>query len=86
MRRIGASDFSKKQVEAILDLKVPVFAAGLGNPGPYVEAFHGQGAKVIGLVGNVKNAKRLADSGTDVVVAWLGVDEPGRIGLSRLVP
>jgi NAD(P)H-dependent flavin oxidoreductase YrpB (nitropropane dioxygenase family) len=88
IRRIGASDFSKKQVEAILDLTVPVFAAGLGNPGPYVEAFHEQGAKVIGLVGNVKNAKRLADSGTDVVVAQ-GTEaggHTGRIGTLALIP
>ncbi|MBI5288202.1 MAG: nitronate monooxygenase [Chloroflexi bacterium] len=88
MRRLGATDFSKKQVEAILDLKVPVFAAGLGNPGPYVEAFRAQGAKVIGLVGNVKNAKRLADSGTDVVVAQ-GTEaggHTGRIGTLALIP
>ncbi len=88
MRRLGSSDFSKKQVEAILDLKVPVFAAGLGNPGPYVEAFRAQGAKVIGLVGNVKNARRLADSGTDVVVAQ-GTEaggHTGRIGTMALLP
>jgi NAD(P)H-dependent flavin oxidoreductase YrpB (nitropropane dioxygenase family) len=88
MRRIGASDFSKRQVEAILDLKVPVFASGLGNPAPYVEAFHAQGAKVIGLVGNVKNARRVADGGTDVVVAQ-GTEaggHTGRIGTMALLP
>ncbi len=88
MRRIGSSDFSKKQVEAILELKVPIFAAGLGNPGPYVEAFHAYGAKVIGLVGNVKNARRIADSGTDVVVAQ-GTEaggHTGRIGTLALLP
>ncbi|HEY8173091.1 MAG TPA: nitronate monooxygenase, partial [Dehalococcoidia bacterium] len=88
MRRIGASDFSKRQVEAILELKVPVFASGLGNPAPYVEAFHAQGAKVIGLVGNVKNARRVADGGTDVVVAQ-GTEaggHTGRIGTMALLP
>jgi NAD(P)H-dependent flavin oxidoreductase YrpB (nitropropane dioxygenase family) len=88
MRRLGAGDFSKSQVEAILDLKVPVFASGLGNPAPYVEAFHAQGAKVIGLVGNVKNARRVADGGTDVVVAQ-GTEaggHTGRIGTMALVP
>jgi len=88
MRRLGASDFSKKQVEAILELKVPVFAAGLGNPAPYVEAFHAQGAKVIALVGNVKNARRVADGGTDVVVAQ-GTEaggHTGRIGTMALLP
>jgi NAD(P)H-dependent flavin oxidoreductase YrpB (nitropropane dioxygenase family) len=88
MRTIGARDFSQRQVEAILDLKVPVFASGLGNPAPYVEAFHAQGAKVIGLVGNVKNARRVADGGTDVVVA-LGREaggHTGRIGTLALLP
>ena len=88
MRRIGAGDFSKKQVEAILELRVPVFASGLGNPAPYVEAFHAQGAKVIGLVGNVKNARRVADGGTDVVVAQ-GTEaggHTGRIGTMALLP
>jgi nitronate monooxygenase len=88
MRRIGSGDFSKKQVEAILELHVPVFAAGLGNPAPYAEAFHAQGAKVIGLVGNVKNARRIADGGADVVVAQ-GTEaggHTGRIGTMALLP
>jgi NAD(P)H-dependent flavin oxidoreductase YrpB (nitropropane dioxygenase family) len=88
MSRLGSGDFSKRQVEAILDLKVPIFAAGLGNPAPYAEAFHAQGAKVIGLVGNVKNARRIADSGTDVVVAQ-GTEaggHTGRIGTMALLP
>lgn len=88
MRRIGSGDFSKKQVEAILELRVPVFAAGLGNPAPWADAFHQQGAKVIGLVGNVKNARRIADGGTDVVVAQ-GTEaggHTGRIGTMALLP
>jgi NAD(P)H-dependent flavin oxidoreductase YrpB (nitropropane dioxygenase family) len=88
MSRLGAGDFSKRQVEAILDLNVPVFAAGLGNPAPYAEAFHAKGAKVIGLVGNVKNARRIADGGADVVVAQ-GTEaggHTGRIGTMALVP
>jgi NAD(P)H-dependent flavin oxidoreductase YrpB (nitropropane dioxygenase family) len=88
MRRIGSGDFSKRQVECILELRVPVFASGLGNPAPYVEAFHAQGAKVIGLVGNVKNARRVADGGTDIVVAQ-GTEaggHTGRIGTMALLP
>ena len=88
MRRLGGADFSKSQVEAILELKVPVFASGLGNPAPYAEAFHAQGAKVIGLVGNVKNARRVADGHADVVVAQ-GTEaggHTGRIGTLALLP
>ena len=88
LRRLGGADFSKSQVEAILELKVPVFASGLGNPAPYAEAFHAQGAKVIGLVGNVKNARRVADGHADVVVAQ-GTEaggHTGRIGTLALLP
>ena len=88
MRRLGQGDFSKKQVEAILELKEPVFAAGLGNPAPWAAAFHAQGGKVIGLVGNVKNARRIADGGADVVVAQ-GTEaggHTGRIGTMALLP
>lgn len=88
-RRGGfGGEFTKQQVEAIRDLKVPVFAAGLGNPGPYAEMFHAQGGKVIGLVGNVKNARRIADAGADVVVAQ-GTEaggHTGRIGTLALLP
>jgi nitronate monooxygenase len=81
-------DFTKRQVDAILEHKVPVFASGLGNPGPYVEAFHSIGSKVIGLVGNVKSARKVAEGGTDVVVAQghEAGGHTGRIGTLALVP
>ena len=89
IRRVGmGGNFSKSQVDAILELKVPVFASGLGNPAPYFEAFHAQGAKVIGLVGNVKAARKVAEGGADVVVAQ-GTEaggHTGRIGTMALLP
>ncbi|HLB27425.1 MAG TPA: nitronate monooxygenase family protein [Dehalococcoidia bacterium] len=80
--------FTRSQIDTILEEKVPVFASGLGNPGPYVEEFHAAGVKVIALVGNVKNARRVADGGTDVVVAQ-GAEaggHTGRVGTMALVP
>jgi NAD(P)H-dependent flavin oxidoreductase YrpB (nitropropane dioxygenase family) len=89
IRRVGfGGNFPKSQADAILELKVPVFASGLGNPAPYVEQLHGIGSKVIALVGNVKNARRVADGGTDVVVAQ-GTEaggHTGRIGTMALLP
>ena len=81
-------NFAQRQVDAIVDLKVPIFASGLGNPAPYVEAFHAGGAKVIGLVGNVKNARRVAEGGSDIVVAQghEAGGHTGRIGTLALVP
>ena len=81
-------DFFDKQIEAIMDNNVPVYAAGLGNPAKYIPEFHRRGTKVIGVVGNVKNARRGADSGGDVLIAQ-GHDAGGhnsRIGTLALIP
>ncbi|MEE8370351.1 MAG: nitronate monooxygenase family protein, partial [Dehalococcoidia bacterium] len=80
--------FTRSQIDTILEEKVPVFASGLGNPAPFVEEFHAAGVKVIALVGNVKNARRVAEGGTDVVVAQ-GAEaggHTGRVGTMALVP
>ncbi|HXH22130.1 MAG TPA: nitronate monooxygenase family protein, partial [Dehalococcoidia bacterium] len=77
-----------QQVEAILEERVAVFASGLGNPAPYVQRFHDVGTKVMALVGNVKNARRVAEGGADVVVAqgYEAGGHTGRIGTFALVP
>ncbi|MEX0781008.1 MAG: nitronate monooxygenase family protein [Dehalococcoidia bacterium] len=79
---------SDEQMEVVIEEKIPVFAAGLGNPGPWVERLHANGTKVLSLVGNVKNAKRVAAAGVDVVVAQ-GTEaggHTGRIATLALVP
>ncbi len=76
------------QVDTIVGMKVPVLAAGLGNPAPFSEQVHEAGGVVISLVGNVKNARRVADGGADIVVAQ-GHDaggHTGRIGTMALLP
>ena len=47
-------------VQACIDEKVPLFCAGLGNPGFMVDRAHAAGMKVLGLSGNTKNARRIA--------------------------
>lgn len=79
---------SDAQMEVVIEEKVPVFASGLGNPGPWIDRLHANGTKVLSLVGNVKNAKRVADAGADVVVAQ-GTEaggHTGRIATFALVP
>ncbi len=81
-------DYFQQQVRVVLDEKVPVFASGLGNPGWMVDDAHAQGMKGLGLVGNVKNAKRVAAANVDAVVAQ-GTEaggHTGRIGTLALVP
>ena len=50
----------KESVQVCIDEKVPLFCAGLGNPGFMVDEAHANGMKVLGITGNAKNAKRMA--------------------------
>jgi nitronate monooxygenase len=83
-----SKDFHRSQMDVILAQKVPVYAAGLGNPAPFVDSLHKRGTIVLGLVGNVRNAEAVAAGGADAVVAQ-GYDaggHTGNIGTLSLVP
>ena len=85
------SDFlsgANKQINVILEEQVAVFASGLGNPESIIPRAHAQGMKVIGLVGNVRNARRVANTGADIIVAQghEAGGHTGRIGTLALVP
>lgn len=75
-------------VKACIEEKVPLFCAGLGNPGFMVADAHAAGTKVLGISGNTKNARRIAQSGVDLVVAQghEGGGHTGRIGSLALWP
>lgn len=86
-RRTGGG-MSDEQMEVVIEEKIPVFASGLGNPAQWMDRLHANGTKVLSLVGNTKNAKRVADAGADVVVAQ-GTEaggHTGRIATIALVP
>ena len=80
--------FPKESIKVCIDEKVPLFCAGLGNPGFMVKEAHAAGMKVLGITGNAKNAKRMADSGIDLLVAQghEGGGHTGRIGTMALLP
>lgn len=93
--RPAASDAAvrfTRDVQAALDVvfeeRVPVLASGLGDPGPIVPQAHELGMKVLALVGNTRNALRVAASGVDVVVAqgYDGGGHTGRVGTLALLP
>jgi NAD(P)H-dependent flavin oxidoreductase YrpB (nitropropane dioxygenase family) len=75
-------------VKACIEERVPLFCAGLGNPGFMVADAHAAGMKVLGISGNTKNARRMAQSGVDLVVAQghEGGGHTGRIGSLALWP
>ena len=75
-------------VKVCIEEKVPLFCAGLGNPGFMVKDAHANGIKVLGITGNSKNAKRIAESGVDLLVAQghEGGGHTGRVGTFALLP
>ena len=77
-----------QMMEVIFEEGVPVFASGLGNPAQWVPEMHRRGMKVMAVVGNVKNARRVAEGGADIVVAQghEGGGHTGRIATLALVP
>jgi NAD(P)H-dependent flavin oxidoreductase YrpB (nitropropane dioxygenase family) len=81
-------EFFEAQMEVLIEEKIPVYAAGLGNPGPWVERFHAKGTVVMAVVGAVRHARQVAESGVDLIVAQ-GHDGGGHnspIGAMALIP
>jgi len=78
----------QEAIQVCIDERIPLFCAGLGNPGFMVEDAHAVGMKVLGITGNTKNAKRMADAGIDLLVAQghEGGGHTGRIGTMALLP
>jgi len=78
----------QEAIQVCIEEKIPLFCAGLGNPGFMVEDAHAVGIKVLGITGNTKNAKRMSDAGIDLLVAQghEGGGHTGRIGTMALLP
>ena len=89
MIRMNTTTMRPKEAVAVcIEEKVPLFCAGLGNPGFMVKEAHAVGMKVLGITGNAKNARRMAESGIDLLVAQghEGGGHTGRIGTMALLP
>lgn len=82
------TDEVNKQIEIVLAERIPVLISGLGTPAGVVPDAHAQGMLVMSLVGNVKQAKRLAADGVDVLIAQghEAGGHTGRIGSMALLP
>ncbi|MEZ5560315.1 MAG: nitronate monooxygenase [Pseudomonadales bacterium] len=85
---IFTKEFFDAQMEVIIDERVPVYASGLGNPGPWMQEFRAIGTKVMAVVGAVRHAIQVNSSGLDIIVAQ-GHDGGGHnapIGTMALIP
>ena len=86
--QLFSKEFFEAQMEVVIEEKVPVYAAGLGNPKPWMDRLHANGTKVMAVIGKVKHAQQVVDSGIDMIVAQ-GHDGGGHnspIGTISLIP
>ncbi|MEQ1888816.1 MAG: nitronate monooxygenase family protein [Alphaproteobacteria bacterium] len=85
---ILSKEFFEAQMQVVIEERIPVYAAGLGNPGPWMRELKANGTKVMGVVGAVRHAVQLASAGLDMIVAQ-GHDGGGHnspIGTMALIP
>jgi NAD(P)H-dependent flavin oxidoreductase YrpB (nitropropane dioxygenase family) len=85
---VFSKEFFEAQMQVIVDEKVPVYAAGLGNPGPWMDEFRYNGTKVMAVIGAVRHAVQVASIKLDVIVAQ-GHDAGGHnspVGAMALIP
>ena len=78
LRPMSVAEIQRK-IEVVLDNKVPLFAAVLGDPAIMTERAHALGMKVIGMAGAVRHAQRQVAAGVDIVVAQ-GAEAGGHTG------
>lgn len=69
----------QEQIETTLNARVPVFAAGLGDPAIVVPQAREVGMKVMGVAGSPRNAARQVKAGVDAIVAQ-GTEGGGHTG------
>ncbi len=79
---------ARGQLDTLLELKVPIFASGLGSPAFIMDQLHDVGTKVWSLVGLPRQAQRLVDADIDMIIAQGGESggHSGTIGTFSLVP
>ncbi|MFA5400862.1 MAG: nitronate monooxygenase family protein [Dehalococcoidia bacterium] len=86
--KIFDEDLAMQQWKVVVDEGIKTIALGLGTPDWIIPEAHGRGMKVMCLVGNVRQASRLAAMGADLVIAQghEAGGHTGRIGLMSLLP
>jgi NAD(P)H-dependent flavin oxidoreductase YrpB (nitropropane dioxygenase family) len=87
-RQTFSKDFFEAQMEIVIEERVPVYAAGLGDPGPWISRLRANGTVVMAVIGAVRHARKVAESGVDIIVAQ-GHDAGGHnspIGTMALIP
>lgn len=66
---INVTPYLKEMLSLVLQYKVPIVSLSAGNPVPFIKKLQDNGLKVITVCASVKQAKKVADAGADVIVA-----------------
>jgi nitronate monooxygenase len=83
-----SAKFFAAQMEVVIEERVPVYAAGLGSPAPWMERLKANGTAVIAVVGATRHARQVLEAGVDIIVAQ-GHDGGGHnasVGTMALIP
>ncbi len=75
-------------IDVTFEEQIPVIISGLGNPAGIIDRAHAAGVVVMSLCGNVKQARKLAASGVDVIISQghEAGGHTGRVGSMTLLP
>ncbi len=78
----------EEAIEVTFEERAPVLVSGLGNPARIIPDAHAQDMTVMSLVGTARQARKVVESGVDVVIAsgHAGGGHVGRIATVVLVP
>ena len=78
----------RRQLETIIELRVPVFVSGLGSPDAVLSQMRQKGMKVMSLVGSSRAARNLAALGVDAIIAtgYEAGGHSGGLGAMVLIP
>ncbi len=83
-----SAEFFAAQMEVVIEERVPVYAAGLGSPAPWMERLKATNTIVIAVVGATRHARQVLQTGVDIIVAQ-GHDGGGHnasVGTMALIP
>jgi NAD(P)H-dependent flavin oxidoreductase YrpB (nitropropane dioxygenase family) len=78
-------ELTDAQADVVVAEQVPLFVAGLGDPGAVAARVHAYGGKVAGLIGSVRHARRQVQSGVDLLIAQ-GSEAGGHVGTVATMP
>ncbi len=86
--QVFSKGYTEEFVEIAIEENIPVFVSAVGDPSWAIPEAHAHGMKIMSCVGLVRQARRIAKNGVDVIIAQ-GTEaggHTGKVGTMALVP